>query len=169
MRCRKLCFLFFFCHFFRAIPAAYESSWARGLIRIAAPTPQPQQHQIQAESTTYTTGGSNTGSFTHWARPGIETATSWFLGGFVSASPWWELLCFLILQSQPALGQVMWEEAGKQWMELRHHLFGVALGRSDHYFLVIFLFFVKVIEYVSNFSWQMILTVGLHLFFLNYV
>ena len=41
--------------------------------------PQPQQHQIRAVSATYITAHSNTGSLTHWARPGIELATSWFL------------------------------------------------------------------------------------------
>ena len=31
------------------------------------------------------------------SRPGIEPATSWFLVGFVSSVPWWELQEFLIL------------------------------------------------------------------------
>ena len=30
-------------------------------------------------------------SLTHWARPGITPATSWFLAGFISAEPRWEL------------------------------------------------------------------------------
>ena len=29
----------------------------------------------------------HTGSLTHWLRPGIKPATSWFLVGFVSAAP----------------------------------------------------------------------------------
>ena len=33
----------------------------------------------------------NAGSWTHWARPGIEPATSWFLVRFISAKPRWEL------------------------------------------------------------------------------
>ena len=40
------------------------------------PTPQPQQHQIQAESVTYATAHGNTGSLTHWAKPGVEPASS---------------------------------------------------------------------------------------------
>ena len=33
----------------------------------------------------------NTGSLTHWVRPGVEPPTSGFLIGFVSAVPRWEL------------------------------------------------------------------------------
>ena len=72
------------------------------------PTPLPQQHEIQAKSATYTATHGNTRSLTHWARPGIEPTTSWFLVGFVSAVPRRELqigiwffrlsLPFLILQ-----------------------------------------------------------------------
>ena len=43
--------------------------------------PESQQHQIQATSATYTRARGNTGSLTHWARPGMEPATSWFLVG----------------------------------------------------------------------------------------
>ena len=55
------------------------------------PTPQPQQLRIQALSSTYTTAHGSTRSLTHWARPGIEPTTSWFLVRFVSAAPQWEL------------------------------------------------------------------------------
>ena len=55
------------------------------------PMPQPQQHGIQATSATYTTAHGNAGSLTHWARPGIEPATSWFPVGFISAAPRREL------------------------------------------------------------------------------
>ena len=48
------------------------------------PTPQPQQRRIWAASATYTTTHSNAGSLTHWAGPGIEPATSWFLLRFVN-------------------------------------------------------------------------------------
>ena len=37
------------------------------------------------------TAHGNAGSLTHWARPGIEPTTSWFLVGFVSAVPQREL------------------------------------------------------------------------------
>ena len=46
--------------------------------------PQPQQRRIWAASATYTTAHSNTGSLTHWARAGIEPATSWLLLGFIN-------------------------------------------------------------------------------------
>ena len=49
-------------------------------------------------SATYTTAHGNAGSLTHWARPGIEPATSWFLVRFVSAVPQWELPGFLIFK-----------------------------------------------------------------------
>ena len=39
----------------------------------------------------YTTVPSNTRSLTHWARPGIEPASSWLLVSFVSTEPWGEL------------------------------------------------------------------------------
>ena len=39
------------------------------------PKPQPQQCQSPAASATYTTSHGNTGSLTHWARPGIEPSS----------------------------------------------------------------------------------------------
>ena len=45
--------------------------------------PGPQQHKIQAAAVTSGVHG-NTRSLTHWARPGIEPTTSWFLVGFVN-------------------------------------------------------------------------------------
>ena len=55
------------------------------------PISQAHQCWIQVASATYTTAHSNTRSLTHWARPGIGPATSWFLVGFVSAAPRQEL------------------------------------------------------------------------------
>ena len=43
-------------------------------------------------SATQTTAHGNAGSSIHWAKPGIKPETSWFLAGFVSAAPQWELL-----------------------------------------------------------------------------
>ena len=86
----RLFFFFFFCLsvFSRATPAAYGGSLARGCwIRQSCshqPTPEPQQHGIQAVSVTYTTAHSNAGFLTHWATPGIEPANSWFLVRFVN-------------------------------------------------------------------------------------
>ena len=48
------------------------------------PTPQPQQCRIWAASATYTTVHGNAGSLAHWARPGIEPTTKWFLVGFIN-------------------------------------------------------------------------------------
>ena len=52
------------------------------------PAPQPQPCQIQATSVTYSTAHVNVRSLAHWARPGIEPATSWFLVRFTSIAPW---------------------------------------------------------------------------------
>ena len=59
-------FLFSFL-LFRAVPAAYGISQARGPIEATAADldHKPQQHQIRAESETYTTAQGNAGSLTH--------------------------------------------------------------------------------------------------------
>ena len=72
-------FVVVFFWLFRAAPAAYGSSQARGQIRAT-----PQQCGIQAESATYTTAHGNTGSFSHWERPGIEPISSWMPVKFVT-------------------------------------------------------------------------------------
>ena len=93
-----LFFFFVFCRFRAAsMTQAYGGSQARGLIRATYScwsTPQPQQHHIRAAYSTYTTAHGNTGSLTHWVRPGIEPAISWFLVGFISAAPRRELPIF---------------------------------------------------------------------------
>ena len=78
---------------FSAAPMAHESSQARGSNRSYScwPTPQPQQCRIRAESVTYTTAHGNAGSLTHWARLGIQPASSWMLVRFISTEPLWEL------------------------------------------------------------------------------
>ena len=65
------------------------------------PTPEPQQHWIQATSSTYTTAHGNTGPLTHCARPGIEPLTSWFLVRFVSTAPPWDLFFFCFFLKLP--------------------------------------------------------------------
>ena len=55
------------------------------------PMPQPQQCGIWARSVTYATAHGNARSLAHWARPGIEPSTSWFLVGFDN-SDWISLL-----------------------------------------------------------------------------
>ena len=72
------------------------TSQARGWIKAVAislhwPTPQPQPHRIRAASAAYTTAHGNDGSLTHWARPGIESASSWMPVRLDSSESWWEL------------------------------------------------------------------------------
>ena len=43
-----------------------------------------------------TTAHCNPRSLTHWSRPGIKPETSWFLVGFVSTAPQWELPCLCV-------------------------------------------------------------------------
>ena len=78
---------------FRAAPATYQGSQARGSNQSYScwPMPQPQQRGIWTASATYTTTHGNAGSLTPWARPGIEPTTSWFLIGFISTTPQGEL------------------------------------------------------------------------------
>ena len=77
--CQKgtLFFSFFFL-LFRATLTAYGSSQSRGQIRATAAglAPQPRQRKIWALSSTYTIAHGNTGSRTHWARPGMEPTSS---------------------------------------------------------------------------------------------
>ena len=60
---------------------------------------------------------------THWARPGIKPATSWFLVGCGSAAPWQELLlckCFGLLYQ--GLLRLLWRmlDEGKRWTDCYH-------------------------------------------------
>ena len=73
----------------RARPVAHGGSQVRGLIRAVAACQWHSHNNTRYE--TYTTAHSNARILTHWARPGIEPATSWFLVGFVSAVPLPEL------------------------------------------------------------------------------
>ena len=89
---RLLClFSSFFSFFFVFLPFLGPLPWHMEVPRLGSnrscshrPTPEPQQHQIQAASVTHTTAHGSAGSLTHRARPGIEPATSWFLVGFVN-------------------------------------------------------------------------------------
>jgi len=64
------------------------------------PISQPQQHGIQATFVTYTIAHGNTGSLTHWVRPGLELMSSWILVGFVTTEPQWELLSIILYKEQ---------------------------------------------------------------------
>ena len=74
------------------------------------PQPQPQPCRIRAMSATHTTVHSNARAPTHWARPGIEPASSWILVGFVSTEPRWELLVIVLLR--------VWNRTTEKWKEL---------------------------------------------------
>ena len=85
--------LTFFFFFFRVVPVACGSSQARSQI-VAVATglhPQPQKHQIRDASVTCTTAHDNAGSVIHYARPGIEPASSWIVVRFISTKPQREL------------------------------------------------------------------------------
>ena len=105
-------FLFFFSFcLFRAVPTAYGGSRARGLIGAVAAGlhhSHSKQCQIQAASATHTTAHSISGSLIHWARPGIESTTSRFLVGFVSAVPWQKLLGFLTMCLYAVFFLILW-------------------------------------------------------------
>ena len=78
---------------FRAALAAYGGSQARGLIGAAAAgfrQSHSNARSIRAASETYTTAHGHARSLNHWARRGIEPATSWFPVRFVSNMPWRE-------------------------------------------------------------------------------
>ena len=65
-------------------------------IRRCWSTPEPQQWRMWATSVTFTSAHGKAGCLTHWARPGIEPASSKILVRFVSVEPQWELLPLLL-------------------------------------------------------------------------
>ena len=81
------------CCLFRATPIPYGGSQARGPIRAIAAGLHHSHSNVGSEPHLWHTpqAHSNTGSLTHWTRPGIEPATSWFLVRFVSTVPRREL------------------------------------------------------------------------------
>ena len=79
-------FFFFFCLFIFSVPHLQHMEVPRLGVDWSCrcwPTPEPQKCGIQATSATYATAFGNARSLTHWARPGIEPATSWFPVVFV--------------------------------------------------------------------------------------
>ena len=81
-----------------APPVADGSSWARDWIKA---TVQAYTTIIAvpdgAMAATYATAWGNAGSLTHWARPGIEPASSWTLSGSQPVELQWELLCLVLI------------------------------------------------------------------------
>ena len=93
---------------FRAAPVAHGSSQARG--RIGAVAASLHHSHSNAGSKLCLrpapTAHGNTGSLTHWVRPGIKPSSSCILVGFVSAEPWrelltWELYALGAAKNQP--------------------------------------------------------------------
>ena len=85
---------FFFFLLFKAAPAAYGCSQARGRIGATAASLHHNQSNAGSEPSLWqpaSTAHGNTGSSTHWVRPWIEPASSWILVGFVPTAPQWEL------------------------------------------------------------------------------
>ena len=74
---------------FRAAPVAYEGSQARGLIRAVAAGLRQSHSNAISEPCLWPTPQltANTGSLTHWVRPGMESVSSWMLVRFVSNEP----------------------------------------------------------------------------------
>ena len=71
--------------------STYGSSQARG--GIGTPSAGPCHSYSNAGSNlhdTYTTAHGNTGSLTHWARPGIVPMSSWIEVGFITSELWQE-------------------------------------------------------------------------------
>ena len=62
------------------------------------PTPEPQQHRIQAAFGTYTTAHSNTRTLTHWARSGIVTLSLGILVWFIFTVPQQEVCTLFFLK-----------------------------------------------------------------------
>ena len=85
---QKKNFFFFFC-FLEPHPCGLWKFPVYGSNQTRSHQSSPQQHQIWAESATYTTVHGK--SLTHWARPGIKPASSWLLVRFVTAEPQGEL------------------------------------------------------------------------------
>ena len=84
---------FFFFWLFRVAPMAYESSQARGLIRVIPVRLHHSHSNTGFEPCLWpnTTAHGNARSLTYWERPGIEPASSWILVRFINTEPQWEL------------------------------------------------------------------------------
>ena len=84
----KLPFFFFWSFFWGRTHGIWRfpgsgSNWTRS----RRPTPKPLPCEMRAASATYTTARGNTGSLTHWARPGSKPGSSWVLLRFISSEP----------------------------------------------------------------------------------
>ena len=144
-----LIYLFIYLVLFRAAPMACGGSQTRGPIgAIATGQPQPQQCQIQASSATYTTAHSIAGSLTHWARPGIEPTTLWFLVGFVTPAPQQKRLSLSWLHSLLGRKCLIFIKFNllilSFWLCFWHHI-QIFLAKSNVMKLFLLRFFVRVL------------------------
>ena len=82
-------FAYLFIYLFRAAVSAYGGSQAKGQIGAVVAGLHHSHSNVRSEPRLwpYNTAHSNTGSLTHWWRPGSNLHPH----GFVSAEPWWEL------------------------------------------------------------------------------
>ena len=105
---------------FRPTPVAYGCSLATGWI---SPILQPQQFQILATPASW----GNTGSLTHWVRPGIKPKSSWILVVFLTCWAQQELqggflICLFLTFFRAAPAAYGNSQAEPQW-ELPFYLF----------------------------------------------
>ena len=71
----------------------------------------------------------NTRSLTHWERPGIEPASSWFLVRFISAAPPQELpnlLDFILWPGGCLIVMALWFSCSYLWLLIRMRTLSVA-------------------------------------------
>ena len=81
--------------------------------------------ELELQLPAYTTAHGNTRSLTHWARPGIEPASSWILVRFFTSAPQQERLSFIFKSvSQTPLwriglivGKLETWRLGKRWVQ----------------------------------------------------
>ena len=141
-------FKFFNFCLFRAAPASYGTSQARGWIRAAGAgldlslTPQPQQLGIQATSATYTAAHGHAGSLTHWVKPGIKPVSSWIQSGSLplshSRKSYVEFLnCLILLPFSIIVMTLLW-------------LLLFTFSTSIEFVVLSYFYFLKPISYVFN-------------------
>ena len=115
---------------FRAAPEAYGGSQARGLIGATAAGLHHSHSKCRIRAMyAYTAAHGNTGFLTHWAKPGIKPATSWFLVGFVSASPLRELLVQFSQRKKLSLGFIC--SVSKYWAPSTYYTLFLACSWTD--------------------------------------
>ena len=152
---------------FRVAPVACGGSQTRGLIGTIADGLHHSHNNVgfRGASATYTTAHSNAGSLTHWAKPGIEPSTSWFLVEFISAVPQWELLEFHINgMKHHILLYYFYCWVVFHFMIIPHFVYSLTCWRTLSCFQ--FLFFID--RAVINIVIQVFLLPGFHFSWVSY-